>query len=347
MNTAMLKEYVCPKSRKPLALEQSQVCDDKIEGGILVSDDKLKYEIRSGVPHFIHAGQLSQIELETKQQYEEYYTEEFYDNIMDWLFQSFYEDEETVRETMIEALRLQPNSRVLEIGCGTGCDSYRIAKRLGPDGELFMQDLSASMVDITRKRLERDYKTLDLSCDLNYFVSSARNLPFPNEYFDALYHFGGFNNFEDPKGTLEEFSRVVKPGGKVVFGDESVPPWLENTTFGNIVCTNNPLFKYKVPLEHLPEGARNVNVRWLLGSCFYLIDYAVGSGPPPLNLDLPHKGRRGGTMRTRYFGQLEGVSPEVKKMALDAARMQGVSMHEWLEDLVASAAKKDLAKAKS
>ncbi|HNB23630.1 MAG TPA: methyltransferase type 11, partial [Candidatus Melainabacteria bacterium] len=85
------------------------------------------------------------------------------------------------------------------------------------------------------------------------------------------------------------------------------------------------------------------NVRWLLGSCFYLIDFRVGNGPPPLNLDLPHKGRRGGTMRTRYFGQLEGVSTEAKELAMEAAKKKNVSLHAWLDELVRSAAQKDLA----
>lgn len=290
-----------------------------------------------GIPDFITPGQLSAVEQETKQQYEEYYTEEFYDNIMDWLFKSFHEDEEKVRETMVDLLDLKPNSRVVEIGCGTGCDSFRIARRLGKDGVFYLQDLSSSMVAITRKKLKAN-------CELNYFVSSARILPFADETFDAVFHFGGFNNFEDPKGTLKEFARITKKGGKVVVGDESVPPWLEGTEFGEIVCTNNPLFKHKAPLQHLPENAREVAVRWLLGSCFYVIDFRVGDGPPPLDLDLPHKGRRGGTMRTRYFGQLEGVTLEAKKLAAEAAAKRGVSLHEWLDTLVRDAAKKDLSK---
>lgn len=343
MNRALLKEYVCPMNRAPLTLEGRENGSDEIKDGHLVSSSNVSYTLKNGVPQFIYVGQLSKIEQETKQQYEEYYTEEFYDNIMEWLFASFYEDENKVREAMVDALDLRADARVLEIGCGTGCDSFRIARRLDKSGELFLQDLSASMVDITKKRLERDAEKLDLACKLNYFVSSARQLPFPDNYFDSLFHFGGFNNFEDPKGTFAEFARVVKEGGKIVVGDESVPPWLENTEFGNIVCTNNPLFKYKVPLEHLPEGAREVNVRWLLGNCFYLIDFRVGNGPPPLNLDLPHKGRRGGTMRTRYFGQLEGVSPEAKELAVQAAKKKNLSVHTWLDELVRQAAQKDLA----
>src|SRR5438093_5926399 len=152
------------------------------------------------------------------------------------------------------------------------------------------------MVLKTEKKLNDDRHKLGLSGDTHYFVSSATHLPFPDGYLDAVFHFGGFNHFAEKKRTLEEFSRVTRKGGKVVFGDESLPPWLEDTEFGNIVVTNNSLFKYKAPLDCIPKNSRQVALRWVLGSCFFLIDYRVGDGFPSLNLDLPHKGRRGGTL---------------------------------------------------
>ena len=64
------------------------------------------------------------------------------------------------------------------------------------------------------------------------------------------------------------------------------------------------------------------------------ISFTNGDGAPPLALDLPHEGWRGGSMRTRYFGQLEGVTPEAKALAREAAAAAGVSVHEWLDRLV-------------
>ena len=194
------------------------------------------------------------------------------------------------------------------------------------------------MVLKTRNRLDAEHKKLGLSTKIDYFVSTARFLPFPDKFFDAVFHFGGFNNFSEPKKTLAEMTRVVKQGGRIVFGDESLPPWLEGTEFGEMIVTNNPLFKHKLPLEHLPINAREVTLRWLLGGCFYLIDFKVGDGPPPVDIDLPHKGWRGGTIRTRYYGRLEGVTPEAHEMAIECAREQGVSLHEWLDSLVREAA---------
>ena len=190
------------------------------------------------------------------------------------------------------------------------------------------------MVLKTRERLEAENAKLGLSSSINYFVSTARSLPFPSGFFDSVFHFGGFNNFSEPKKTLAEMTRIVKQGGRVVFGDEALPPWLEGTEFGELIVTNNPLFKHKAPLDCLPENAREVTLRWILGGCFYLFDFKVGDGPPPVDIDLPHKGWRGGTMRTRYYGRLEGVTPEARDLAIAAARSKGVSVHEWLDTLV-------------
>lgn len=342
MHKNALKHFVCPQSYSPLSLkDQLPAGTPNIVNGSLFAQDGIRYLIRDGLAEFILPDQLAEIEEETQKEYDTV-AEQIYDNAVDWLFDSFYEDEDKVREQMVDFLEIKPNHRVLEVGCGTGRDSFRIARRLDENGELFLQDLSRNMVLQTEKNLTKDYDTRELSCGLIYFVSNAAHLPFPNNYFDSIFHFGGFNHFGNPKAALMEFSRVVKKGGKVVFGDESLPPWLRNTPFGEMVCTNNPLFRHEIPLWSLPEGARKVVVRWILGECFYLIDYEVGEGTPPLNLDLPHKGWRGGTLRTRYFGQLEGVTPEAKELAKKAAAKQGVSLHEWLDRLVRENSKKDL-----
>lgn len=342
MKLELLKVYSCPVSQSRLHVSQSGSADSaELTEGELVSETGQRYRVRDGIPIFLPEGLLSTAEQETQAEYDAS-ADQKYDAAVDWLFQSFYEDENAVREQMIDLLQLRPGSRVLEIGSGTGRDSFRIARRLGDAGEFFVQDLSEQMVLKTRERLEAERDNLELKAKIDYFVSTARYLPFPDHFFDAVFHFGGFNNFSEPKQTLAEMARIVKRDGLVVFGDEALPPWLVGTEFGEVIITNNPLFKHHAPLESLPENAREVVLRWILGGCFYLFDFKVGDGPPPLNLDHPHKGWRGGSMRTRYYGQLEGVTPAARKLAIAAAKARGLSVHEWLDTLVRRAAGADL-----
>src|SRR5438552_632792 len=222
MKRELLQVYVCPVSHSRLSVSGSEPTEsEEITEGELASEAGDHYSVRSGVPIFLPSGMLSGMERETQEEYDAV-AEQKYDAAVDWLFQSFYENEDDVREHMIDLLHLTPEARVLEIGSGTGRDSFRIARRLDKQGEFFVQDLSEQMVLKTRERLEHEKDKLGFTASINYFVSTARLLPFPDHFFDAVFHFGGFNNFSEPKRTLAEMTRIVKQGGRVVFGDEAL-----------------------------------------------------------------------------------------------------------------------------
>jgi ubiquinone/menaquinone biosynthesis C-methylase UbiE len=336
-----IHHYRCPADKTELSLADGKIVDDEIISGIMVSRGGRRYAIEDGVPNFIYPTELSRIEAKTKAEYDRV-ADEIYDRAVDWQFKAFYEDEDKVRETMVDLLEVRPGMRVLEVGCGTGRDSFRLARRLGR-GELHMQDLSPAMVNVCQYKMVGFQKELGFACTLEYSASNASWLPYPDSYFDALFHFGGFNHFSDLKHAAAELTRVVRKGGRVLFGDEAVAPWLKGTEFDEIVSINNPLFKESVPLAVLPESARDVTVRWLIANCFYVIAFTRGEdGPPPLDLDLPHAGTRGGSMRSRYFGVMEGVTPDTKELVRKAAAKAGKSIHDWLEHQVRTAADKEL-----
>lgn len=330
MKLSSLEFYRCPKDHLPLAIERPQLRDGLLQSGELVSAAGRHYPVADGIPNLTYPDELSSIETQTKAEYDRV-ADSIYDAAMEWQFAALHEEENRNRELMVDMLAPQPNHRVLEVGCGTGRDSFRIARRLGPSGQLWLQDLSPNMVYTCREKMAGYRRDMRFEGDVDFFISNATYLPFPDAFFDSVFHFGGFNQFGDLKATALEFARVTKIGGRILYGDEAVGPWLRGTEFQQIVCTNNPLFSAEIPLWSLPECARDVEVRWIMGNCFYVIAFAKGDGPPPLNLDLAHQGWRGGTMRTRYFGRLEGVTLEVKELTRQAAAKSGLSVHEWLD----------------
>ena len=306
MNAATVQAYRCPYTKEFLHLEVQERDGAEILSGSLVSPSGRRYPIQSGIPHLIRTDDESMDERERRELAYYESSSDSYDAAIDWLFESFHEDEDAVREEILSPLDLQPAFRVLEVGCGTCRDSVRIAQRLGGDGELFLQDLSPNMLSVGRERIRRSGSL----ARIEYFVGNAAHLPFPDGFFHAAFHFGGLNLFSDKRQALGEMTRVVRIGGRIVVGDESLAPWLRETTYGRILLNSNALYAHQVPLECLPENAMNVHVRWFLGNAFYLIGYTVGEGYPRVNLDLPILGGRGGTHRTRCGYPVAGERPQ-------------------------------------
>lgn len=320
--------YCCPLTKKPLSKK----------GNSLVTETGNSYPILSSaasndIPVFISEDRLSGSDVVSRAMYTKDDAEESYDNFLNWLFTTFNQNEEEFRLDLIKRLRIRPEHKVLVTGCGLGDDLKYLYPLLGERGELYAQDLSDLMVAATSRRMTEilpDTKNLHLS------VSNASSLPFPDGYFDAAYHFGGINLFSDIPTAIAEMARVTKVGGRVLIGDEGVAPWLKEKEFGNIVIRNNALWASEAPLKYIPQHAQEVNLTWVLGNCFYVIDFTVSDQLPSLNIDVTHKGARGGSMRTRYFGQLEGVNPDLKRRVQEASAKAGMSANQWLEDALSS-----------
>jgi hypothetical protein len=73
-----------------------------------------------------------------------------------------------------------------------------------------------------------------------------------------------------------------------------------------------------------------------------VIEFRVASGLPEPDYHLQIPSVRGGSHWTRYYGQLEGVSDEAKKLAYEAREKSGKSMFEWLDQIVIDAALREL-----
>lgn len=99
---------------------------------------------------------------------------------------------------MVAGMQLEPGSLVLDVAAGTGS----ISRLLEVQGHLVVAiDLSHEMIiqHTGRHRVR----------------AVADHLPFPQETFDAV-TFGYLLRYvEDPVATLQEISRVLRPGGLV------------------------------------------------------------------------------------------------------------------------------------
>ncbi len=120
--------------------------------------------------------------------------------------------------------RLNPSlqgKRVLQISCAFGNVSEKIAESCARQNaeEFVLTDIMQSEVDNARRKLKRFGKLC------TFLKQDATNLEFEDQSFDYVVVF--FLPHElplDKKGELiEEANRVLKPGGKVVFGEFHKP----------------------------------------------------------------------------------------------------------------------------
>lgn len=257
---------------------------------------------------------------------------QIHDNALSWLFRTFKTTEFDLRTNIVRRLNLRPGHRVLITAAGAGNDIPFVTDTLGESGEVYAQDYSKEMLLWGERRVREQHRSAGVA--LFFSVGDASRLPFRSNFFDAALHFGGINLFPDKRLAIEEMDRVVRPGGRVVLGDEGAAPWLKGTEQANILVCNTSLYAYDPPLDLLPVTAREVDLSWVLSNSFFVVSFTVSRDPLPFDIDVPHVGRRGGSMRTRFYGQLEGVDPCLKAEVFAEAERQGVSRVELIERML-------------
>jgi demethylmenaquinone methyltransferase/2-methoxy-6-polyprenyl-1,4-benzoquinol methylase len=105
---------------------------------------------------------------------------------------------------------LRPGMKVLDIAGGTGDLARAFARRVGPEGEVWLTDINGSMLAIGRDRLLDDGLAQPVAqCD-------AEALPFPSHRFDRVSVAFGLRNMTRKEAALREMLRVLKPGGKLL-----------------------------------------------------------------------------------------------------------------------------------
>ena len=112
---------------------------------------------------------------------------------------------------LVSLCEIKSGKHVLDAGCGVGITDTYLAREYNLT--IIGIDVNASMLKRARKYSEED--NVD---NLTYFiVADAQNLPFIDDYFDAVICESLLVFVSDKNQTLSEFIRVAKPGYCVGF----------------------------------------------------------------------------------------------------------------------------------
>ncbi|MFT4200569.1 class I SAM-dependent methyltransferase [Gordonia sp. (in: high G+C Gram-positive bacteria)] len=96
--------------------------------------------------------------------------------------------------------------QILDVACGPGLYTRRLAENLTGDGRVIGIDFSKAMLD--RAARGPHPRTA-------YVRGDAHRLPFPDDSFDTVTCFAALYLIPDPLPVVDELVRVTRPGGEI------------------------------------------------------------------------------------------------------------------------------------
>jgi len=108
-------------------------------------------------------------------------------------------------EPVLDAARVGPGHRVLDVGCGTGVVARAARPRVGPTGAVTGVDVNDGMLAVARRA---DPEVL-------WRQGAAESLPFGDGSFDRVVCQFALMFLVDRAAALGEMARVLAPGGRV------------------------------------------------------------------------------------------------------------------------------------
>ena len=123
--------------------------------------------------------------------------------------------DKVVLDRLVELAHVQPTDRVLDVATGTGHTAFAFAPHVR---EVIATDLTPEMLVEGRRMKDEDG-----IINVEFQLADAHDLPFEDESFDVVTCRRAAHHFTDIRRALREMRRVLRPGGRLVIDDRSVP----------------------------------------------------------------------------------------------------------------------------
>ena len=139
----------------------------------------------------------------------EFPTQNFFDKHAEAWHESI---DQTVRDRLSEIFenKIPPLfTPVLDVGSGTGILLPLLAKNVGNHALLIEVDLSRQML-----KQNRDHNGKDLPA--SHIQADSHCLPFKSNQFKTIVSFAAFAHFEDKASVINDFYRILQPGGIII-----------------------------------------------------------------------------------------------------------------------------------
>ncbi len=109
---------------------------------------------------------------------------------------------------------LQEGERVLDLGSGSGMDTFVAALKVGDMGKVVGIDMTDAQLEKAEKLRTRDrFETV------SYVEGRLESLPFEDDAFDVVISNGVINLCADKGVVFKEIARVLRTGGRLALSD--------------------------------------------------------------------------------------------------------------------------------
>ena len=129
-----------------------------------------------------------------------------------------------VHHEVLSRLGFDGNGRILDVGCGSGALSIRVALTW-PDADITGIDCWGSMYAYSKAMCEKNAESEGVGTRCRFLRGDACRIDFPDESFDAVISNYVYHNIAgaDKHDLLLESLRVLKKGGVFALNDDMKP----------------------------------------------------------------------------------------------------------------------------
>ncbi len=162
------------------------------------------------------------------------------------------------KKQAIKTLRLKEGDRVIDVCGGTADLSIRAIKSIGPHGRVILYDINREMMEAGKAKAAQAIPP----GKIEYVQGDAERISFAGGQFEAAVVGFGIRNLTRMENGLEEMHRVLKPGGKLMCLEFSIPTsaifrWLYDLySFIAMPYAGKFLTGSKEAYTYLPESIR-------------------------------------------------------------------------------------------
>jgi ubiquinone/menaquinone biosynthesis C-methylase UbiE len=164
-------------------------------------------------------------------------------------------EEEEQPDKALDELKIPKGATVADIGAGVGYMSWRMAKRVGPTGKVYANDIQAPMLEQLQKNMQERRLT-----NVTPVLGEPDDPKLPQGQMDLVLLVDVYHEFTNPQAMLRHIRESLKPDGRMVLleyraEDPNVPIMpLHKMTVAQVRAELEPEgFRFDRVIESLPR----------------------------------------------------------------------------------------------